>query len=250
MFDEVVSEFPALERKTNDALSLEDLLSFRIELNQELHKPASSEDMQDFVNGYKIKMRGEFASAFLNHFDVDRDKNEVLYELMVRACAYSEEDRQQKLESLDAAASKYEQYLESLEPVLQYGTVSVTQGGMATIIFKTSLNLQLTNTSFKYWLSSEDESFGFPVKFTTNFDRTTKLNICTVTFTKLLAGETYVFRIAALANGQEFKLAPSEFEVPRLPIPQYQGINTYFENRVYGAPVPFGGGGERRWMQF
>ena len=250
MFDQAVSEFPALARKATSTLSMEDLLSFRIELNQGLHKPASSEDMQDFVNGYKVKMRGEFASAFLTHFDADRDKNEVLYELMVRACAFSEEDRQQKLESLDSAASKYEQYLESLEPVLQYDTVSVTQGGMATITFKTSLNLQLTNTSFKYWRSSEDESFGFPVKFTINFDRKTKLNICTVTFTKLLAGETYVFRIAALANGQEIKLAPSEFEVPRLPIPQYQGINTYFENRVYGAPVPFGGGGERRWMQF
>ena len=247
MFDEVVSEFPALARKATNALSTEDLLSFRIELNQGLHKSASSEDMQDFVNGYKIKMRGEFASAFLTHFDAERNKNEVLYELMVRACSYSEEDRQQKLESLDSAASKYEQYLERIQPALNHGKVSVTEGGMATITFRASINLKLPENAFKYWKSAENENNGQSVRFKTDFDREAKMIVCTATFTKLSAGETYSFAVTAIHKGQEFKLESRKFKVPDLPPSAPYVFHDY---RHYGAPVPFGGGGERRWMQF
>ena len=247
MFDEAMSEFPALARRATSALSIEDLLSFRIELNQGLHKPASNDDMQDFVNGYKVKMRGEFASAFLTHFDDDRDKNEVLYELMVRACAYSEEDRQQKLESLNSAASKYEQHLAHIKPALNHGKVSVTEGGMATITFRASINLKLSENAFKYWKSSENEDSGQSVRFKTDFDREAKMLVCTATFTKLAAGETYTFAVTAIHNGQELKLESRKFKVPDLP-PSRPYV--YYDNRHYGAPVPFGGGGERRWMQF
>jgi len=247
MFDEAVSDFPALARKANNALSLEDLLSFRIELNQGLHKPSSSDDMQDLVNGYKVQMRGDFASAFLTHFDADRDKNEVLYELMVRACAYSEEDRQQKLESLDSAASKYEQYLARIQPALNHGKVSVTEGGMATITFRASINLKLPDDAFKYWKSSENENNSQSVRFKTDFDREAKMIVCTATFTKLAAGETYSFAVTAIFNGQEFKLKSKVFKVPDLP-PSAPYV--HHDYRHYGAPVPFGGGGERRWMQY
>jgi hypothetical protein len=59
-----------------------------------------------------------------------------------------------------------------------------------------------------------------------------------------------MFAIAAKAKEQELRLEPGEFEVPHLPYVSPQGVNTYFGSVNYGAPVPIGGGGERRWMQF
>ena len=115
---------------------------------------------------------------------------------------------------------------------------------------KLSINLEFNETAFKYWKSSEDESYGFPVRFTKEFDRKTKLNICTVTITKLLPGQAYKFVITATAKEQKFRLELGEFEVPQVPYVSTQGVNTYFGSVSHGAPVPIGGGGERRWMQF
>jgi hypothetical protein len=250
MMENAVSAFPSLASSAVPSLSLEDLLSFRIELNKGLHRSVSSDEMQDLLNGYKLKMRGEYASTFLTHVDANRDKHEVLYELLTKACSHSEEDYQLKIYGLESTASTYEQHLEKLLPSLKEGKVEVTQGGMATITFSASINLEFNETAFKYWKSSEDESYGFPVRFTMEFDRKTKLNICTVTITKLLPGQAYKFAITATAKEQKFRLELGEFEVPQVPYVSTQGVNTYFGSVSHGAPVPIGGGGERRWMQF
>jgi hypothetical protein len=250
MMENAVKAFPSLASSVVPLLSLEDLLSFRIELNKGLHRSVSSYEVQDFLNGYKLKMRGEFASTFLTLVDTDRDKYEVLYELLVRASSFSEEDYQLKINGLESTASIYEQHLEKMLPSLKHGKVEVTQGGMATITFSASINLEFSEIAFRYWKSSEDESYGFPVRFRIEFDRKTKLNVCTVIITKLLPGQSYMYSIAGMQKDQELKLEPGEIWVPQLPYVSAEGINTYFENRVSSAVVPFGGGGERRWMQF
>lgn len=250
MIDGAVEEFPSLANSATDLISVEDLIGFRIELDTGVHTIATMNQMQDFLTGFKFKMRGDYAATFLDHANADQDKNEAVFDLMVRACSFSNLDYELKKQAIKSIASSYPQYLDNLESILKLDKVAVTQGGMATITFSAGLNVQFTDISFKYWKISEDESYGFPVRFTIKFDRKTKLNICTATITKLLPGQVYMFAIAAKAKEQELRLEPGEFEVPHLPYVSPQGVNTYFGSVNYGAPVPIGGGGERRWMQF
>jgi hypothetical protein len=250
MIDDAIKDFPSLANSATDLISVEDLISFRIELDTCVHTVVTINQMQDFLVGFKFNMRGEYAYAFLDQANVDLDKNEALFDLMVRACSFSNLDYESKIQALRLTAAGHQQYLENSESTLKLDKVAVTQGGMATITFSAGLNLKFSDNSFKYWKSSEDESYGFPVRFTIKFDRKTKLNICTVTITKLLPGQVYIFAIAATAKEQELRLEPVEFEVPQLPYVSAPGTNTYFGSVNHGAPVPIGGGGERRFMQF
>jgi hypothetical protein len=250
LIDDAIKDFPSLANSATDLISVEDLISFRIELDTGVHTVAAINQMQDFLVGFKFKMRGEYASAFLEQANVDLDKNEALFDLMVRACSFSNLDYESKIQAIRLTAAGHQQYLDNLESTLKLDKVAVTQGGMATITFSAGLNVHFTDISFKYWKISEDESYGFPVRFTIKFDRNTKLNICTATITKLLPGQVYIFAIAATAKEQELRLEHVEFEVPQLPYVSAPGINTYFGSVSHGAPVPIGGGGERRWMQF
>lgn len=249
MISESQVEFESLAIHSANLTDMEDLLSFRIELNADLYRESKLGSSEEFIKGYKQINRGDIAKEFFTGIDVSKEPPEILYELMVKASSLSQSDFQSKLIDLQSASHGFRKYLETIPPQLNYGKVEVTKGGMATITFSTSLNVEFTEDSFKYWESDQDESFAFPIRFKVKFDRKSKLNNCTVIVTNLLPGMRYKYGLRALHGDRIIKLEPREFKIPDLPVAEPSSGYVRADYRDYGAPVPFGGGGERRFNQ-
>lgn len=243
-------KFESLAIHSVHPTDMEDLLSFRMELNADLYRESKLGSNEEFIKGYKQINRGEIAKEFFTGIDIRKEAPEILYELMVKASSLSQSDFQSKLIDLHSASQGFRKYLQTIPPQLNYGKVEVTKGGMATITFSTSLNLEFTDDSFKYWESEQDESFAFPIRFNVKFDRKSKLNNCTVVVTNLLPGMRYKYGLKALHGDRILKLEPREFKVPDLPVAEPSSGYVRGDYRDYGAPVPLGGGGERRFSQF
>ena len=242
--------FKSLAASSNYQIDMEDLLTFRMELNDGLHSRSKSGSSEEFFKNYEQSNRGEFARKFLLDIDMENNAPENLYTLLVKASSLSPADFASKMTDFQIASQSFDEYLAGITPQLNYGKVETTLGGMAKISFSASLNFQFTEDSFKYWESTQDESFGFPIKFQVSFDRKTNLNNCKVTITGLLPGMCYKYEIKALNGDQEFKLFPREFKIPDPPEVVVSSGYVRGDYRDYGAPVPLGGGGERRFSQF
>jgi hypothetical protein len=243
-------EFENLATKSVNRIDIEDLLSYRIELNAGLYLVSTLGSNEEFIKNYKQINRGDVAKDFFTGVNIQNDSPEILYELLVKASSLSQSDFESKLLNLQSASQGFSRYLEKIPPQLNYGQVAVTTGGIATITFSTSLNLEFAVDSFKYWESEQDESFAFPIKFKVEFDRNRKLNTCTVTVTNLLPGMRYMYALSAVHGDRLVKLEPREFKVPDLPAVEPSRGYERGDYRDYGAPVPLGGGGERRFSQF
>jgi hypothetical protein len=243
-------EFQSLAIYSVNRIDMEDLLSFRIELNTELHRESKLGSNEEFIKSYKQINRGDVAKEFFTGINIQKEASEILYELLVKASSLSQIDFESKIVNLQSASHGFRKYLEKIPPQLNYGPVELTKGGMVTITFSASLNLKFTADSFIYWESEQDESFGFPIKFKVEFDRNSTLNNCTVTITNLLPGMRYMFGISALNGDRRIKLEPMEFKIPDLPKAEPSSGYVRGDYRDYGAPVPLGGGGERRFNQF
>lgn len=241
--------FNSLAASSNYHADIEDLLAFRMELNEGLYSRSKIGNNEDFIKNYEMSNRGEFARKFLLDIDMENNAPENLYTLLVKASSLSPADFASKMTDFQIASQSFDEYLAGITPQLNYGKVETTLGGMAKISFSASLNFQFTEDSFKYWESTQDESFGFPIKFQVSFDRKTNLNNCKVTITGLLPGMCYKYEIKALNGDQEFKLFPREFKIPDPPEVVVSSGYVRGDYRDYGAPVPFGGGGERRFNQ-
>ena len=250
MISESQVEFESIAIYSANRIDMEDLLSFRMELNADLYRESKLGSNEEFIKSYKQINRGDIAKEFFTGVDVRKEAPEILYELMVKASSLSQSDFQSKLIDLQSASHGYRKYLETISPQLNYGKVEVTKGGMATITFSTSLNLEFTEESFKYWESEQDESFAFPIRFKVEFDRRSKLNNCTVIVTNLLPGTRYKYGLRALHGDRMIKLEPREFKIPDLPVEEPSSAYVRGDYRDYGAPVPLGGGAERRFSQF
>lgn len=242
-------EFKSLAINSLNQIDMEDLLSFRLELNSDLYRETRLGSNEEFIKDYKQINRGEIAKEFFTGIDVRKEAPEILYELMVKASSLSQSDFKSKLIDLQSASHGFSEYLANLLPQLNYGKADVTKGGMATITFSASLNLQFTGDSFKYWESEQDESFAFPIKVEIKFDHRSTLNNCTVTITNLPSGMRYKYALRALHGDRVIKLEPREFKIPDLPVAEPSSGYVRGDYRDYGAPVPFGGGGERRFNQ-
>jgi len=249
LIEQASREFPSLSETAISRISTEELLAYQIEINQGLYVTSSALQFEDFIDSYKTQLRGPLASDFLKHWNTRLPPAESLYQLMIRAISTSEEDFESKQKSLELVSQRFDSHVLAMQPVLNYGQVNATSGGVATITFSASFNLEFTEMSFKYWHNSEDESHAFPVRFKVDFDRESKLNICSTTITSLKPGEVYFYAIHAMHNENRFNLEPREFKVPELPAPAPAPDYVYRDHHEYGAPVPFGGGGERRFNQ-
>ncbi len=249
MFSESQKEFESLTTQSKNRIDLEDLLAFRLELNAGLHQESQIGSHEEFIKNYKLINRGDIAKELFTGVSVHNKAPEILYELMVKASSLSQSDFESKLESLQLASQSFGKFLENLQPQLNYGKVEVTKGGMAKITFSASLNLDFSVDSFKYWESEQDESYAFPIKFNVVFDRNHRLNNCTVTITNLVPGMRYMYGLSALHGDRTIKLEPREFKIPDLPKVEPSTGYVRGDYREYGAPVPFGGGGERRFNQ-
>lgn len=241
--------FNSLAVSSNYHVNIEDLLAFRMELNEGLYSGGKIGINEEFIKNYEMSNRGEFAKKFLLDINLENSAPEIIYSLLVKASSLSSSDFASKMSDFQLASQSFEQYLAGITPQLNYGKVETTLGGMAKISFSASLNFRFTEDSFKYWESTQDESFGFPIKFQVSFDRKTNLNNCKVTITNLLPGMCYKYEIKALNGDQVFKLFPREFKIPDPPEVVVSSGYVRGDYREYGAPVPFGGGGERRFNQ-
>jgi hypothetical protein len=250
MFSYSLRTFKSLAASSNYQIDMEDLLTFRMELNDGLHSRSKIGRNEEFFKDYEQSTRGEFARNFLLDVNMENNAPETIYMLLVKASSLSPADFASKISDFRLASRSFEEYLAGITPQLNYGQVETTLGGMAKISFSASLNFQFPEDSFKYWESTQDESFGFPIKFEVSFDRKTNLNNCKVTITNLLPGMCYKYEIKALNGHQVFKLSPREFKIPDPPEVVVSSGYVRGDYRDYGAPVPLGGGGERRFSQF
>lgn len=249
LIEQASREFPSLSESAISQISIEELLAYQIAINQDLFVTSSVFQFEDFIDSYKTQLRGPLASDFLKHWNTQIPPAESLYQLMIRAASRSEEDFESKQKSLEMVSKRFDSHVLAMQPVLNYGQVNATSGGVATITFSASFNLEFTEMSFKYWHNSEDESHAFPVRFKVDFDRESKLNICSTTITSLKPGEAYFYAIHAMHNEHGFNLEPREFKIPDLPKAEPSSGYVRGDYRDYGAPVPLGGGGERRFNQ-
>ena len=241
--------FKSLASFSIHKVDIEDLLAFRMGLNNGLYAQSQMASYEDFLKNYESSNRGEVAKNFLQDVNPEDSAPEILYTLLVKVSSLSSTDFTSKKHDLLLASKCFDVYLAGISPELNYGQVETTSGGMAKISFSASLNLKFTEDSFKYWESSQDETFAFPIKFQVDYDRSTNLNNCKVTITNLLPGVRYKYEIKALNGDSLFKLASREFKIPDLPV-QLAPSRYVRDYREYGEPLPFGGGGERRFSQF
>jgi hypothetical protein len=221
-----------------------------MEIDSGIYGQESKNGAAKLFEEFHKDLRGEFSKKFAEEFLYIFDWHELLFALMLKAISPNTEDFSNYFSIFREVSLKYEELTARMLPVLNYGKVNLTNKGKVEVTFSSSVNLQFDEISFKYWLADEDESFGFPVPVKYSFDYSSRLNACTAEITNLKSGHRYFYGITAHCGDQTFKLEPREFKVPDLPkAPEPIGY-VYYDYRHYGAPIPPGGGGERRFQQF
>lgn len=232
------------------SISPEDLLSFRMEIDSGLYDKETSITSQYFIEQFRKDLRGNLAINFLEEFAHLKDWSELLFSLMLKAVSEGTAKYIANCSKIKYVSTLYEDLIIGLDPILNYGHVNTFGAGSAEISFSASVNLEIDEFSFKYWPIGEDESASFPVKLNKSFNFSSRLYQYSAIINRLTPGGLYIYGIYSKFNGRQFKLEPREFKVPKLPTPVPTTVNPNRIDFDYGAPVPVGGGAERRAHQF
>lgn len=226
-----------------------DILKFRFEIDLGIFSEKNSFESQELLISYGRVLKGDLARVILDEIDVQESSLETLYSLILRTCSNSNNEYFVRKNSFLEASKSIVGVLNRFKPLLNYGRVEVTNGGMANINFSSSPNLEFSESSLRVWSASDGESKCRFVKFLADFDSEKFLLRCRTTLTKLNSGERYFYAISGTFQDHELRLPPREFKIPDF-VPSISSMDSKETHYLsLGAPVPFGGGGERRFNQ-
>jgi hypothetical protein len=230
-------------------LSNFDILKFRFEIDLGVISEQKFLGSQELLISYGRVLKGDLAKTILDDIDTQQSSLETLYSLILRTCSNSNHEYIIRKNTILEASTSVVGVLNRFKPLLNYGRVEVTNGGMASIDFSSSPNLKFSESSLRVWSALDGESKCRSVKFLVDFDPETYLLRCRTTLTKLNSGERYFYSISGTFQDEELRLPPREFKVPDF-VPSIRSMNSKDTHYLsLGAPVPFGGGGERRFNQ-
>lgn len=233
-----------------NVISMNDLLSYRMEIDQRLYDSLQMKDSINLLKDYALEMIGPIAKSFLEDVLHEEDEYEILYNALLKVVSFSEIDFEGKATLISKIGSEYQDLIQKMEPILNYGPVETNDGGQAKIAFYSSVNVEFSEQSFKFWKVDEDESYGFPVALETNFDFESRLNRSLVNIYQLEPGSSYIYGVSARVNGNLLMLDPQEFKMPDSPPKPVKHDTGNYGYSIYDYSVPLGGGGERRFQQY
>jgi len=226
-----------------------DILKFRFEIDLGVFSEKKSLESEELLISYGRALKGDLARTILDDIDSQEISSETLYSLILRTCSNSNHEYIVRKNSILEASTSIVGVLSRFKPLLNYGRVEVTKGGMASIDFSSSPNLEFSESSLRVWGASDGESKCKFVKFLVDFDSEKYLLRCRTTLTKLNSGERYFYAISGTCQNEELRLPPREFKIPDF-VPSIRRMDSRDTHYLsLGAPVPFGGGGERRFNQ-
>lgn len=246
IYSKLKSNIPPLVNLNKHRFTHLDLLKFHFELKQLALDGPYLESSESFLRRFQQEFRGEISDTLIALVDTSNHLPEVLYNMILRVCSKSHQDYLFLKQSISDSCLRVYDYLLEISPILNYGSVNVTSGGMATISFSSSINMEFTFDALRIWEKANPEKTVRTLKIQTQFDPKSILLRCSSTITKLDAGQIYSYDFSGSCYGKTYSLSSRDFKVPEIvPIREYK-VPQYDSA---GAVVPLGGGGERRFNQ-